>query len=77
MTLVPISIEKSFSSIKEIILLGDWCINSYTSAIPKKNILSYHWTDKNKLDKTISKINIFVLFLKNLKIKNVRIGQTR
>jgi putative transferase (TIGR04331 family) len=56
MILVPISIEKSFSSIKEILLLGDWCINSYTSAIPKKNILSYHWTDKNKLDKDVKYI---------------------
>ena len=51
MILVPISIEKNFSSIKDIVLLGDWCKNNYTSAIPKENILPYHWTDKNKLDK--------------------------
>jgi len=57
MTLVPVSIEKNLSSKEEIVLLGDWCINNYTSALSKKNIPAYHWTDKNKLNKDFKYID--------------------
>jgi len=51
MTLVPISIEKNFSSEDEAVLLGSWCINNLTTASLKKNIIAYHWSDKSKLNK--------------------------
>jgi putative transferase (TIGR04331 family) len=51
MILTPVSIENNFPSSKEVVLLGSWCKNIYTTEVPLENIVPYHWEDKKKLQK--------------------------